>query len=563
MSIEIVKSQIQAFLSNDKPEVLAINGAWGVGKTYSWNKFLLNAKKTNSIALDRYSYVSLFGINSLDAFKYTIFEHVIKREMIGTDANIDTFKNNTRGLLEVLGRKSLGWFKDASLLKNFTPAIESISFFSLNNSLICIDDLERRGSSLLMKDTLGLVSQLKEQKKCKIVLLLNDKEDGLEDYIKYREKVIDVELRFEPTAFESAEIAFNTDTESGKKLSELTQKLDIKNIRVLKKIERLINIILPLAADYEPEIENQVRHSLTLFSWCYYCANDGAPPLEFVTNFGYDVWGLGGEKEEDENKKLWSNLVSSYEYQHTDELDLVLAEAVKTGYIEKERFKKEASKKNEQIQASKSEGSFRETWGLYHNSFDDNKEELITNLYQNFKKNAKNITPTNLNGTVRLFKELGEKGKASEIIDFYIQQRKTEREIFNMRENNFFGDIRDDEIIRRFNNEYQASVTLKSAADVLKRIAGKNGWNPEDELALANTSINDYYRLFKSEKGEHLSSYIYTCLKFGQFSNASDQQKEIANRVTEALKIIAAESELNKLRVKKFGVEIDATSVQI
>lgn len=558
MSIEIVKSQIQEFLSNDKPEVLAIKGAWGVGKTYSWNKFLLNAKNSNAIALERYSYVSLFGINSLDAFKYTIFEHVIKREMIGTEANIETFKSNTTGLLEVLGRKSLGWFKGSSLLRSFTPAIESISFLSLNNSLICIDDLERRGSSLSMKDVLGLVSQLKEQKKCKIVFLLNDKEEGLEDYKKYREKVIDIELRFEPTAFESAEIAFNIDTESGEKLSDLTQKLDIKNIRVLKKIERLVNIVLPLATDYEPEIKQQVRHSLTLFSWCYYCANDGAPPLEFVTNLGYDVWGLGEEKEEDGEKKLWKNLVSSYEYQHTDELDLVLADAVKTGYIEEEKFKNEASMKNERIKVSKSEGSFSETWRLYHDSFDNNEDELITKLYESFKKNVRNITPTNLNGTVRLFRELGEEGKASEIIDFYIQQRKAEKELFNMRENNFFGDIRDEEVISKFNGEYQASVTVESAADVLKRITGKNGWNQEDEVVLANTSIDDYYRLFKSEKGDHLSRYIHTCLKFGQFSNASEQQKEIANRVTEALRKIASESELNKRRVKKFGIEIDA-----
>lgn len=558
MSIEIVKSQIQEFLSNDKPEVLAIKGAWGVGKTYSWNKFLLEAKDAKNIALERYSYVSLFGINSLDAFKYTIFERVIKRDMIGTDANIETFKNNTAGLLEVLGRKSLGWFKGASLLKSFTPAIESISFLSLNNSLICVDDLERRGSGLSMKDALGLVSQLKEQKKCKIVLLLNDKEEGLDDYKKYREKVIDVELRFEPSSLESADIAFNTDSEGGAKLSELTQKLDIKNIRVLKKIERLVNVVLPLATNYEPEIEHQIRHSLALFSWCYYCSNDGAPPLEFVTNLGYDIWGLGEEKEEDEEKKLWKNLVSSYGYQHTDELDLVLAEAVKTGYIEEEKFKREASTKNEQIRASKSEGSFSETWRLYHDSFDDNEDEVIARLYESFKKNVKNITPTNLNGTVRLFRELGEEDKASELIDIYIQQRKTEKELFNMKENNFFGDIRDEEIINKFNKEYQASVIVESASDVLKRIAGKNGWNQKDEVVLANTSIDEYYQLFKNEKGQHLSSYIYTCLKFGQFGNASDQQKEIANRVTEALKKIAAESELNKRRVKKYGVEIDA-----
>jgi len=46
-------------------------------------------------------------------------------------------------------------------------------------------------------------------------------------------------------------------------------------------------------------------------------------------------------------------------------------------------------------------------------------------------------------------------------------------------------------------------------------------------------------------------------LKFGQFGNVSDQQKEIASRATEALRRIAAESEINKRRVKKFGVSLE------
>lgn len=558
MSIDIVKLQIQEFLSSDKPDVLAIKGAWGVGKTYSWNQFLLDAKNENRIALERYSYVSLFGINSLDSFKYTIFEHVINKEIIGTEANIDTFKNNTTGLLEILGRKSLGLFRGASLLKSFTPAIESLSFLSLNNSLICVDDLERRGSSLSMKDTLGLISQLKEQKKCKIVLLLNDKEEGLEDYKKYREKVIDVELKFEPTALESAEIAFDSSDDESKKLSEFTQRLDIRNIRVLKKIERLSKLIIPLTTDYEPEIIHQVSHSLVLFAWCYYCTADGSPSLEFVTKLGYDVWGLGEDKEEDEEKKKWKNVISSYEYQHTDELDLVLADAVKSGYIDEFKFKNEASKKNKQILASKSEGSFSKTWSLYHDSFENNETEVISKLYESFKKNVKNITPINLNGTVKLFRELGEENKATEIIDFYIKEREEEKELFNMEENNFFGDIRDQEIVDKFNNTYQASVKIESALDVLKRIAGKNGWNPKDEVVLANTAEDEYYELFKAEKGDHLSSYVHTCLKFEQFSNASEQQKEVGKRVTAALKRIASESELNKRRVKKYGIEIDA-----
>jgi len=558
MSIKIVKLQIKDFLSSDKPEVLAIKGAWGVGKTYSWKKFLLEANSQSRIALDKYSYVSLFGINSLEAFKYAIFEHVVSKDIIGTEANIDTFKSNTAGLLEVLGRKSLGLFKGASILKSFTPAIESLSFLSLNQTLICVDDLERRGSNLSMKDALGLVSQLKEQKRCKIVLLLNDKEEGLEDYKKYREKVIDVELKFDPMAIESADIAFDSNTDSSKKLSELTQNLDIKNIRVLKKIERLVNIIIPLANDYEPEISFQVIHSIVLFSWCYYCSADGAPPLEFVTKLGYDKWGLGDAVEGDEEKKKWKNIVSEYGYKHTDELDIVLADAVRTGYIDEDRFKIKASKKNAHLLASKSEGSFSETWRLYHDSFDNNEQVVISELYKSFKKNVKNITPINLNGTVRLFRELGEEAKASEIIDYYIKEREQENELFNLEENNFFGDIRDQEIIDKFNDKYKSSIKVESASDVLSRIAGQNGWNLNDEVILANTTVDEYYELFKKENGPHLSSYVRTCLKFGQIGNASDQQKEIASRATEALMRIAKESELNKRRVRKFGVEIEA-----
>ena len=115
----------------------------------------------------------------------------------------------------------------------------------------------------------------------------------------------------------------------------------------------------------------------------------------------------------------------------------------------------------------------------------------------------------------------------------------------------------DQEIIDKFNDTYNQSVTTETAKQVLDRIAGQNGWNQSDELVLANTSVDDYYHLFKSEVGRHLSSFVTTCLKFGQFGNASDQQKEIANRATEALRRIASESEINKRRVKKFGVSLE------
>lgn len=558
MSVELIKNQIFQFLSSEQSEVLAIKGEWGVGKTFSWKKFLKEACVENKVRLERYSYVSLFGINSLEAFKYTIFENVIKKEIIGTEANLETFKNNTTSLIESYGRQSFNFFRGAPIFKSFSPAIETISFLSLNKTLICIDDLERKGKGLEIKDVLGLVSLLKEQKGCKVVLLLNDGEEGLGDYEKYREKVIDIELAFAPNPEECAEIAYSEQTLSYHKLRELTTSLGIRNIRILKKIERLASLALPLAREFEQEISDQVLHSLVLYTWSYFCSksNEEIPPLEFIISKGYTLLGIG-EKEVSNQQKRWQTTLLAYNYNLTDELDILLSKAVKTGYFIENEFKEKAAYKNQKILASKAEDSFSKAWRLYHDTFNDNSNEVINGLYNSFKKNCKYISPTNLNGTVLLFRQLKEEAKASEIIDIYIENRKDEIKLFNMAGNNFFGDTIDQEIMNKFNLKYNQSIATETAKKVLERIAGKNGWSQSDEVVLATTSVDDYYDLFKTESGHQLSSFVTTCLKFGQFESARDQQKEIASRATEALKRIAAESEINKRRVRKFGVNLD------
>lgn len=558
MAIEVIKSQIEKFLSNEIPEVMAIKGSWGIGKTYSWNKFLLDAKENNRIALKKYSYVSLFGINSLDAFKYAIFEQIVDRNLIGTEANIGTFKDNIVDASAALGKKGLDFFKSRST----AHAIESFAFLSLSDSIICIDDLERKGKGLDIKDVLGLVSLLKEQKKCKVVLLLNDGEEGLEDYIKYREKVIDFELEFSPTAEESAEIAFGgteLNEYAAEVLRESTVKLNIRNIRILKKIERLVTLVIPCLVDCEQEITYQVVHSLTLFSWCYYChKSDGVPSLDYVIETDHIAWTWGVKKEEDSDEiKRWRTIVHNYGYQLTDELDLLLSRSVQTGYFIEEEVKAKAAKKNEEVIASKSEGSFSNAWNLYHASFDNDQDEVVTVLYESFKNNTKYIAPHNLDGTVCLFRELGENNKAEEIIDLYIEAKKEEIGLFNP-DSRFFS-IKDKSMSEKFTATYQSSVICEETAkQVLERISGQNGWNSKDLIILSNTNVDQYYELFKSIKGRHeRSSFINACLQFRQLSNASDQQKEIINRATEALKRIAKESEINKSRVALYGIQLD------
>lgn len=69
MSTELVIKEIQRFLASEEEEIMSLRGRWGVGKTYTWKKFLKEASDQKKIALERYSYVSLFGVNSLDEFR--------------------------------------------------------------------------------------------------------------------------------------------------------------------------------------------------------------------------------------------------------------------------------------------------------------------------------------------------------------------------------------------------------------------------------------------------------------------------------------------------------------
>ena len=557
MTLSLVRKELNRFLAEADAEVLALRGKWGVGKTFSWNRILEEANRSGPICRQRYAYLSLFGISSLAELKFSLFEQSIDRQLIGKQPTLATFQDNAAQLSFSLGRKAWRLAISTPYMKSVSPALEAVSFFSVRDTLICLDDLERRSESLSARDVLGLVSLLKEQRNCKIVFLLNDGEDGLEDFEKYREKVVDVELLFDPTAEECAEIAFDSAEPLYQSIGELSQKLDITNIRTLKKIERLVRLVQHKLNNLEPEVVRQIVHSLVLYGWCHYRAGDPSiPPLDYVQKIGYALFGLGEKENISDDKKAWHSRLQNYGYQVTDELDEILARAVKTGYIVDADFDKAAEEKNLQIVAAKATGSFTDAWRTYHDSFDNNQDNVISALHESFKVNAKYITPLNLNGTVQLFRELGEDEKAEELIESFIKARPSEPEIFNLSGYPLAGEITDKKVRDAFDKAYEGASIRESPKQVLMRLSDSNGWSHQDEIVLAETTVDEYYELFKTESGDHLTEMVNACLRFGRFSNANERQKQIAENAVKALTRIGKESAINALRVRKFGIEL-------
>src|SRR5262249_56304883 len=75
-SMETTKAEIVRFLRGSEPGVLCVTGEYGVGKTFLWRSVLDDLRKSKGLSLERYSYVSLFGLNSLDDMKSSLFENM-------------------------------------------------------------------------------------------------------------------------------------------------------------------------------------------------------------------------------------------------------------------------------------------------------------------------------------------------------------------------------------------------------------------------------------------------------------------------------------------------------
>ncbi|HZP22855.1 MAG TPA: hypothetical protein VFB04_05370 [Terriglobales bacterium] len=562
MSILLVESEVRRFLSTGQPEVISITGHWGVGKTFAWKRYLAGAQATDAIALKRYAYVSLFGINSVDELKYAIFENSVKTSAIGIEPSLETLRSNTVAASERLGKKSLWFIQQIPFVRNNVGGLGPVWFLSVKDTIICLDDIERRGANLSARDVMGLISALKEQKECKVALIWNDDAEDREkeDFERYHEKVVDISLRFSPSARESVQIALQKDTRAVEMLAENCVELGVRNIRLIKRIERSVREIERQLAEFNEQILKQAISTLTLLGWSIYEPGI-APSIEFLRKKrGAEHFGAKTDEPVSEKEGVWNAQLDAYRFGRLDDFDLVLLNGTTDGFFDPIAVKKCAAELNTQIAAATLGNSFFAAWEKYHDSFDNNQEEVLDALQDSFFKTVKSVNPTNLNSTVTLFKLLGRKDQAADMIKHYVDVHSEDRGFFDLQSYPFAGDVTDPDVIQAFNTRFAEFREEIDPRAVLLRIAETSSWNAEDIAALAGLSSDRYYEMFKASRGTELRKMLKVCLQFGTFGNATPHYGEISNRAKTALERIGRESPINSRRVRAYGIDVSSAS---
>ncbi len=553
MSLALIKFEIERFLAGTEPAVLCITGAWGVGKTYAWNRYLRDVQARDAIGLGHYSYVSLFGNNSLEEFKYALFENTVAKSDIGIEPSLETLRTNASAVIKRVTKRSLGMFQQLPSVKGHVGGLGPIWYLAVSRTIICIDDIERRGKGLDLRDVLGLVTQLKEQKHCKVCLILNDEalNESQKEFRTYFEKVVDIRLSFVPTPEEATEIALDPRQTNSKRLAHCCVILGIANIRIIKKIERAVQQVAPFLSSFHLKVTEQAIQSLTLFAWALY-EPQTAPTPEFLND---RATYIVREKRDAIGpvEAAWNALLDTYGFLFMDEFDSALLAGLRNGYFDQVVIRQHAAVLDGALQSTEAHNSVREAWKVYHDSFDDDQDQALDAIYRACIANIGHIDVVNLSQTVAFFKELGRPQQAAEMLAAFVTAQRDNDRAFDIENHPFRNQITDPDVIHALQEKQAALAAQTDAAAILRNMAERHGWHPDDLAILAAVSVDEYQRIFQAHRGDVLHGIINMCL---QFRGQSDTQGVIAEKARAALERIGLKSQINALRVSKYGIKI-------
>lgn len=561
--IEMIKRELRRFLADNKPGVIATRGRWGVGKTHAWNEALKAAKKSR-LKYKCYSYVSLFGVESLDKFKFVIAESQTTGTDIGDEPKIESVAKNWRAI----GTAVLGAATGRG--SAIADVVQMAAFVTVREQIVCIDDIERKGSNLRTMDVLGLASFLRERRGCKVVLILNDErlEEEKAEFTKYHEKVIDSTFLYAPTPSEAADIALSDNNLFADELKRRCVSLNISNIRVIKKIKEMILKVYPILKNYDQRILLSGIGTLALLGWAHFGEHETVGPpraaeekqninedlLTFImTKYGKGLYGRT-ENANTPDEERWVSILTTCGFGAPDGLDAFLYEGVRAGYFDEAKIIEQANVLAAALKQGVAQDAWNRAWDLFHGSFDNNQAEVVGALVQAFRGLVKNVTVIDLNSIMKLLKNLGEPVLAREMLDLFLNERDEKPEFFELSNSVFSDHVDDPDLRKAFAEKAQTLRHTPGARDILLRIAKEGSWSPSDIYVLTETSVDQYCEIFRAPDDEH-RKIIGAALSFRNIANK--EYKLIVEKCVEALNRIAAESELNRFRVQAFGVNVN------
>ena len=261
MNKEEIKHAVENYIKNDNAKyALLINGAWGSGKTFLYENYLVDAISSLEIGKNNRKtniYLSLYGMPSIEALsKQLLSNYLIYAKTNGNEG----VKKGAKAVAGILGAASRAFSfsvgavsADLEILNEISGAIEA------KDLVVCFDDLERCNISIT--EVFGYINNLIEHCNCKVIILADENNIG-KTYAN-----INVEQKYQTILTGGRKVVRNKRVDDDRRNEPLSDELTIKELKQLNEALYSENYIyrdikekvIGKTCNYNPEIEEALK----------------------------------------------------------------------------------------------------------------------------------------------------------------------------------------------------------------------------------------------------------------------------------------------------------------
>jgi hypothetical protein len=545
MTIQEIESALNLFLADNRQKVFVLKGEWGSGKSYFIRNFV--ARQRAQLP-PLYAFVSLFGLTSIAEVKETI------------NASLDIRSAEKKGIAAKFWKTSADFHSFFPSLKGFNLAALGNSLFLRyvrdQDSLIVFDDLER-ATSLRLADVFGLAANLSENTRAKIIIIFNEEKlegDSVSKLAEYREKVIDVEIKYKPSAADLAQQFFgNADTAII--VGNILELLRKPNIRLIVKISTVFDKIGKLLKPSEIVLSDKEFSQLAKVS-CLHFLSSIRLDKDRMLSFRYRKMFEDKTKQFSPAEKELADIMTTLKYEFSD-IDKLALEILDQGYCSEETLNAYITK----WKSSKSQKEYitdiDKAFAHYNSNFLSSRSQLISAMEEFLDKWCDKCSISELNGHLDFLNRLGWVGA-----DAGWWKKSISRFTGALKRSEFLAlrnSISKEEYKKLLDDHYAGKFTKELPYTVMKRVALGSSWELEDFTFLNELSEADIDNVIATESDTDLLTVFKRLLKLGFPDSYKAEPDDFHKKLTRSLTKIAKRDLIDQMRVEHFiGVSLNA-----
>ena len=532
-----VARRLDDFLTHPSKRVLLFKGKWGVGKTHYWTKTFLpeRLERKSGIKERLYAYVSLFGVENVGDLEHLILGNSTK-----------TGEKNSIHFIETGLRKAASFAELIPAIKDYQGLINRIGHIAIRNTLICLDEIERKASGLSIEAVMGLISILREHNGCRFILIMNDEHiegSDAEVFKKYREKIIDETISFTPSIEDNARLIFGS-SQSSRCVVDVFKRLGISNLRVIQQAAWAVDHFTPLLGSLEPSIQQQFQEQIVLLTAFFHIPMLGIDVNSLPRNTLMEhLFNRLDDKSPEHKQEM--EMARRYKYA-IQEYDCLIVDYLKDGRCDQDRLETLLDEANVNERQGQIQAKFQAMWLPYNRSFKANTREVLNAFSTFLDQHASQLGFSQLLALFPLIDDMGGRSKRRKWLDAWITPQIGRSSLKGLRTlEKHCHSARLKREIKKREKEIKQSISIHV---IMSGVVAQSGWGPEQVKKLGSCDVNDFKKEFLVYDGDNFLALIHEFCNM--WRNSHQEEQAVVQRIEKALLSIAKRSKLDMRRVR-------------